>query len=67
MGVERLTGELKRVKTDLVKREGGGGVVERESDGQMWRDKRERVGLRWKLSTNLKECIGKRRLLASCA
>lgn len=26
----------------------------------MWRDKRERIGLRWKLSTNLKECIGKK-------
>ena len=38
---------------------GGGGVG--ESDGQMWRDKQERVGLRWKLSTNLKECIGKKR------
>lgn len=31
----------------------------RESDGQMLRDKRERVGLRWKLSTNFKGCIGK--------
>lgn len=26
----------------------------------MWRDKRKRVGFRWKLSTNLKECIGKK-------
>lgn len=39
---------------------GWGGVAERESDSQMWKDKRERVGLRWKLSTNLKECIGKK-------
>lgn len=27
----------------------------------MWRDKRERVGARWKLSTNLKECIGRKK------
>lgn len=53
MGVERLTGEIKRVKTDRIKRDGGGGVVE------MLRDKQERVGLRWKLSTNFKDCIGK--------
>lgn len=39
----------------------------RESEGQMWGDKRERIGSRWKLSTNLKECSEKRRLLASCA
>lgn len=39
----------------------------RESEGQMWADKRERIGSRWKLSTNLKECSEKRRLLASCA
>lgn len=51
---------IKRVKTDRVKRKGGGGVVERKRDSQMWRDKWERVRSRWKLSTNLKECIGKK-------
>lgn len=30
-----------------------------ESNSQMLRDKQEHVGLRWKLSTNFKECIGK--------
>lgn len=28
VGVERLTGEIKRVKTDRVKREGGGGAAQ---------------------------------------
>ena len=34
MGVERLTGEIKRVKTDRVKREGGmgGGGCSRERE-----------------------------------
>lgn len=29
------------------------------NDSQMWRDKRKRDGFRWKLSTNLKERVGK--------
>lgn len=68
MVVERLTGEIKRVKTDRVKRRRWWGRSRerkraRETD-RCGRDKRERVGSGWKLSTNLKKCIGgkKRRL-----
>lgn len=57
--MERLTGEIKRAKTDRVKR-GRWWGCSREIDGPMWRDKRERVGSRWILSTNLKECSWKK-------
>lgn len=53
--MEKVTVEIKRVKTDQVKREGSGSCC-RKRGGQMWRDKHD--GLRWILSTNLKVCSG---------